>query len=77
MCRAPPCLRHGPGAELWHNTSGERHQPELKDDAMYKCILIATDGSEMASKAVTHGIALSTSRTQYDDPIGMTSSLKS
>jgi nucleotide-binding universal stress UspA family protein len=25
---------------------------------MYKCILIATDGSEMASKAVTHGIAL-------------------
>jgi nucleotide-binding universal stress UspA family protein len=25
---------------------------------MYKCILIASDGSDMASKAVTHGIAL-------------------
>ncbi len=25
---------------------------------MYKCILIATDGSEMASKAADHGIAL-------------------
>ena len=25
---------------------------------MYKCILIATDGSELAGKAVTHGVAL-------------------
>ena len=35
-----------------------RHIPSLQEVAVYKSILIATDGSELADKAVTQGLTL-------------------
>src|SRR5262245_43871170 len=61
-----PCARsmrrRGPrGFLCWGAIAAKRRQraaPTPRSDAMYKRILIATDGSELAGKAVTSGLAL-------------------